>query len=148
MVKYYAIRDEAAATEYKEKVVERLGNFLRTSGYDSYAIGMTHAGYSAGTAVAIVYAIFEGKFATEDAVTLVNELFPSLGCVYISRIVCFRGSVLESAGEYGLKEYMNPVGMRASISVKGGNNSFASAPRTSEKRFESIHHHGSPQRKR
>ena len=106
---------------------------------------MTHAGYEELTGVPIAYVVVEGTFAREDALTLVNDIFPSLGCIFIQQVVCFSGSVARHVGEYSLKTHMNPVRMGASISVAGANNSFASGLHIRSKdarKFIITVHHG------
>jgi hypothetical protein len=78
VVKYYTIHNALAAAEYYHKGADAVGNFLRVKGYDAYATGITHAGYSQTTAIPVAYALVE-RFAAEDALALVNDVFPSLG---------------------------------------------------------------------
>ena len=87
---YYTIRNEPAAEEFNNQVMEPLLNFLTERGYLEYSVHLSHVGYEEQTAVPC--ALVCAKDLSIDDAKAVTSLFTSLGCKIVRRAFCFTGT--------------------------------------------------------
>jgi hypothetical protein len=129
VLKYFTRHDADAIKEFEGHVSQRIIDFLKTGGYGSFLVHLTHVGYEWDTSVpcSIVWA---EKLTIPDARSILS-IFESLACKSIRRVFCYEGTTNSYAHKdhqaqtFHFRQHQISPYLGSSLSVTDSSRSFS-----------------------